>query len=253
MGGLSRLHEWQNDVENKSRLGKLAQSPEEVSERVKAAQQNALSYLENQRSAVTASLANERELTQEKLSQIKSLAEIVSLRDQDLAKARETLQVESERTRSLRAAIGHLSAGEHSRLDRATASAGAGTLTKRETLTLEKLGGEPGRKLAESHFEKYDGGTSVKLLQVLEKIQEQQKKEFDKQPIVQRIDGAREADANSLSILQHMNDEVISMEKDTREEQLGLLRIYANEIKAIKEDMARISTGVRASRAVNNY
>lgn len=96
--------------------------------------------------------------------QQKYLTDIVDARQRDLQTAEKALQVEQDRDLSTRAAIGKLTGGEQRRLDRLTTKVeGGGTLTRKEAIDFEKLGGDAGKKFGEQALAQMDKGLGARL------------------------------------------------------------------------------------------
>jgi hypothetical protein len=123
--------------------------------------------IESEMARAQKALSIEREVRDEGQKRNRGLIESIKLRDQELQKAKDALATERERDTALRASIGALNAGESRRLERATASAEAGTLTRRQAEDLKELGGEAGSKIAEEFYAKLADPALVERLSKL--------------------------------------------------------------------------------------
>lgn len=211
--------------------------------------EGALGALERQKAAAEKLIDVSKQDAEEKQKANKSLIETVKHRQQELDKAKEILKTETEKDAKLRASIGALKGGERSRLERATSSAEAGTLTRKQAEDLKKYGGEAGQEIANKFFAQFDQGIGTRLEKLIGDPLKKAQDEFEKrQKSVNEKTGGKLA-ADYVKELEDANEQIMKAAKDLQTELGGTLRALADQIGELKKEISLYKQSAAVARA----
>lgn len=176
--------------------------------------------------------------------------ELINLRDRELKTAQQALKVEQDKDQALRASIGALNAGEKKKLDKLTTKVeSGGTLTQKEAIDFQKLGGEAGQKIGEKFLAQLDGGLGQRLEKLIGDPLSKAQAEFARrqQALNKETRGASAEDA--IKSVNELNDELVRGLDAVTDVVRDKLHELIEAVKAQQLEQSRQRSAARAANA----
>lgn len=176
--------------------------------------------------------------------------ELIQLRDRELKTAQDALKTEQDKDRALRASIGALSAGEQRRLGKLTTKLEQGeTLSKREAIDLQKLGGNAGQQIGEKFLATLDQGLGQRLEKLTGDPLAKRQAEFEqRQKAFNATTGGATAE-DAIASVNALNDAAIQALDATKTAIVAKLHELIDEVMQQKLEQSQQRSAARAANA----